>query len=170
MPVPVPRMIFPRRSTGGIPGPVDPHGRTAAAAGAGPRVERARFIFMPGSGEPGGAGVDAADAVPEGPVRPVLRVLGVRDAAEHMPPVGNGGLGAVCASRCDDPNDGGDAVRAMGVAGAAIVGAAAAGIRGGLAGCGAGEGAFWAGDGRGQGPAQSVIRVVLLAAADIYRA
>ena len=54
---------------------------------SGPRLEQAQFVFVPGSGQPDSAAMDAGDAVPQNPVHPILRILGVWDAAEYIPAV-----------------------------------------------------------------------------------
>ena len=59
---------------------------------SGPRLKRARFVFVPGSGQPDGAAIDAGDAVSQDPVHPILRILGMWDAAEYIPAVGDAEL------------------------------------------------------------------------------
>ena len=71
--------------------------------------------------------------------------------------------------RCYNSDNSRDAVRAVDITDTATVGAPAAGIRGRLAEFTAGETVFGPGHHRGQGPAQSVICIVLLVALDIYR-
>ena len=56
------------------------------------QLERAQFVFVSKSSQPGGAAIDAGDTVPPDPVHPILRILGVWDAAEYIPAVGDAGL------------------------------------------------------------------------------
>ena len=59
---------------------------------SGPRLERAQFVFVPGSGQPGGTAMDAGNAVFPDPVHPILRMLRVWNTAEYLPAVENAEL------------------------------------------------------------------------------